>query len=292
MDIVTHGMMGVVAASPWVAERPEAAAAFIGGSVLPDLDALSRLFGKRVFLRAHQTYSHAIPVIAAVGAATAWATGLPGVGLGLALGMLFHGLLDATNTYGITLLAPFTRRRFCTEWVFFIDATVVVLTTAALAAVLAAWPEPGWKVQAAWGAALALYWTAKALLRRRARRLGPPGAIALLPSALVPWEYFGCAPDVDAVRTWRVSALGGRLLDDRRVPIHDAAWMAKIADVPEVRLMRSLSPAYHVVEAVDDPGGARLLLRDLRTRNFGARFGEIRLRVDPAGAVREVDFHV
>ena len=292
MDIVTHGMMGVVVASPWAATRPEAAAAFMLGSVLPDLDAFSRVFGKRVFLKAHQTYSHAIPVIAAIGAATSLASGVPGAGLGLALGMLFHGLLDATNTYGNTLLAPFTRRRYCTEWVFFIDATVIVLTIAALGWVLRGWPEPGWKVQAAYGAFLLAYWVLKALLRRRAARLGPPGALALLPSALVPWEYFGCAKDVDSLRTWRINALSGALIDDRRVAVLDGPWLGKILDVPEVRLMRELSPAYHVTEAVEEPAGTRLTCRDLRTRNFGARFGEIRLLVDPSGVARDVEFHV
>ncbi len=292
MDIVTHGMMGVVVASPWASERPEAAAAFMFGSVLPDLDALSRLFGKRAFLRAHQTWSHAIPVMAAIGAATALATGLPGAGLGLALGMLFHGLLDATNTYGITLLAPFTRRRYCAEWVFFIDATVAALTIAALAWVLSRWPEPGWKVQAAYTALLALYWSGKALLRRRAARLGPPGPLALLPSALLPWEYFGCARELDVLRTWRINALSGALKDERRVPILDGLWLDRIGGVPELRLMREVSPAYHVVAAEVEAAGTRLTCRDLRTRNFGARFGEIRLLVDPAGAVKDVEFHV
>jgi len=57
VDIVTHAMMGLVAASPFAGERPEAAAAFAAGSVLPDLDALSRVFGKRAFLACHQTWS-------------------------------------------------------------------------------------------------------------------------------------------------------------------------------------------------------------------------------------------
>lgn len=56
--------------------------------------------------------------------------------------------------------------------------------------------------------------------------------------------------------------------------------------------MRELSPAYPVVEVEEGPEGARLLLRDLRSRNIGARFGEIRLRVDPSGSVRDLDFRV
>ncbi len=130
MDIVTHAMMGTIAASPFLESHPEAATAFVFGSVLPDLDVLSRLFGRRAFLRYHQTTSHALPVIAAIGLVGCvglwlWGSAYPYAALALALGMAFHSLLDWTNTYGITLLAPFTRRRFCREWVFFIDGVVL-----------------------------------------------------------------------------------------------------------------------------------------------------------------------
>jgi hypothetical protein len=52
--------------------------------------------------------------------------------------------------------------------------------------------------------------------------------------------------------------------------------------------MRELSPAYHVVSA----DGTDLVCRDLRTRNFGTRFGELHLRMDGAGGPRVVAFHV
>jgi membrane-bound metal-dependent hydrolase YbcI (DUF457 family) len=138
MDIVTHGMMGVVIAAPFMTDYPEASIAFMMGSVAPDLDAMSRIAGRRRFLKFHQTYSHAFPVIAAIAAAAyvvSAALGFPGlhVALGLASGMCFHSVLDFSNTYGITLLAPFSNKRFCREWVFFIDLPVIAVTVAALA---------------------------------------------------------------------------------------------------------------------------------------------------------------
>lgn len=133
MDVVTHGLMGIIVASPFLAEHPLPAACFMMGSVLPDLDAFSRVMGKRRFLQVHQTYSHALPVIAIVGAVfwavlAATGTSSPRAAAALALGMIFHSLFDVTNTYGIRLLAPFSSRRFCTEWVFFIDSVVVAAT--------------------------------------------------------------------------------------------------------------------------------------------------------------------
>jgi inner membrane protein len=106
MDIVTHAGIGLVAASPFLAERPELAVGIVAGSVLPDLDALRRLRDKTAFLRAHQTWSHALPVQLTFSAGAAFIAALLGwrsieVGMGLVAGFLGHSLLDLTNTYGV-----------------------------------------------------------------------------------------------------------------------------------------------------------------------------------------------
>lgn len=304
MDIVTHGMMGVIAVSPFLGSHPAAAAGFMLGCVLPDLDALSRVFGRRAFLRAHQTWSHALPVIALIGAVVEAGVRLAGgdwawLGVWLAAGMAFHSLLDVTNTYGITLFAPFSRKRYCREWVFFIDAVVCAATIPALGWVVYAvnWGDgdPGWVVAAVWGAAMAAYWLGKIALRARAARLAPAGTLALLPSALIPWEFFGTATvdgDEAQVRTFRLSALSGSLTDDVRVAVIHGRLAEHLAALPEVQVMRDLSPAYHLVEATEIEGGTRVRCADLRTRNFGAKFGALEATVSPEGAVRDVVFHV
>lgn len=300
MDIVTHGMMGVIAASPFMAEQPVAASLFMLGSVAPDLDAFSRVLGKRAFLKIHQTYSHAIPVIAAVGV-LCWAVlrvariDAPLGPVALALGMLFHSALDVTNTYGIRLFAPFSPRRYCTEWVFFIDAVVVAATIPAFGWVAWSLLQTGLvgpAVPAAYGAAMAAYWTAKVLLRRRAAALGSSGTLALLPSALVPWRYYGCVRDGAQVRLYSINALTGAMADERRVEIHDDAWLDRIREIPEVRVMRELSPAYHVVSVVPGADGTAIVCRDLRTRNFNTSFGQLDLLLDAAGTPQRVTFHV
>ena len=43
MDIVTHAAMGTILAAPFIAGSPEAASAFLLGSVAPDLDAPGRV---------------------------------------------------------------------------------------------------------------------------------------------------------------------------------------------------------------------------------------------------------
>ena len=300
MDIVTHAMMGAVTASAIAEEQPVAAAAFVLGSVLPDLDALSRCFGKRAFLRFHQTQSHGLPNALFAGGllwilvqALDWYA--PWAAVGLALGMIFHSALDYTNTYGITLFAPFSRRRFCTEWVFFIDAVVIVASVAAL---LGVWQhqqrygELGYGVQLVYGTAMLGYWSVKVALRRRGLRLSPPGTLSLLPSALVPWHYFGCARQGESIAVFRVDVLGGRIFEEERAAILDARYEAALAGVPEFTTMQCLSPAYHAVESQTSAEGTKLICRDLRTRNFRTRFGQLDLLIDARSVVQRVEFHV
>src|SRR6476646_7976597 len=88
MDIVTHAGIGLIAAAPFIGSRPELALGVVAGSVLLDTDALARLFGKQAFLRAHQTWTHALPI--QVGFSTlagfiAGAFGVSGIEAGLGL---------------------------------------------------------------------------------------------------------------------------------------------------------------------------------------------------------------
>lgn len=292
MDIVTHAAMGVVLAVPFLDSHPAAAACFVFGAVLPDLDALSRVLGKRAFLCWHQTYTHSLPLIAVV-ALAAWpvlrAAGVsdPWAAPALGIGMTLHALLDVTNTYGITLLAPFSKRRFSLEWVFFIDAFVLVATAVALTLVLRALAGGTGtaSVAAAYAAVLLAYWATKALLRRRAARHGPPGTLSLVPSALVSWRFLGCARVGEEVTTFRLNAVTGELGDERRHAVQDGRVGALLAELPEFRVMRDLSPAYHVVDSVADDEGTSVVCRDLRTRNFGGRFGMLSVRLDRDGRI-------
>ncbi len=242
MDIVTHGMMGVVIAAPFMADYPEASIAFMMGSAAPDLDAMSRIAGRRSFLKFHQTYSHAFPVIAAIAAAAyvvSAALGFPGhhVALGLALGMCFHSVLDFSNTYGITLLAPFSDKRFCREWVFFIDLPVIAVTVAALYVIyseLARAKMPGLGLAYAYVAFLFVYWMVRIVLRRRAGRLAPEGTVSLLPTAFIPWKFIGARPLDGEVHLFDSSAVRGRLSRETLQKIHDGPYATILEGDPGI----------------------------------------------------------
>lgn len=301
MDIVTHAMTGLVLAAPLAPTMPAAATAFVFGSVVPDLDAFSRCFGKRAFLRSHQTLSHSVPVIGLVTLAVglvlmalqspeAWPAAL-----GLGLGMLGHVAMDVSNTYGVALAAPFTWRRWCLSWVFFIDATVVVAASAALLATVFLFTEPDparWLPAIAFAGFLVLYWPLRAMLYYRARRRSPPGTRGLVPSELRPWRFLGYAMEPDQATLFHLDASTGKVSQRHQRPLLDERYAEHLERVPEHRLMRELSRAYHVVRAEPAEGGTRITCADLRTRNFGGRFGTLELVLDRDGQVREKTFHV
>lgn len=299
MDIFTHAGVGIIAAAPFLDSQPELAIGIIAGSVIPDLDALARLFGKRAFLRAHQTWSHAIPVqllSAVIAGFVGQRLGFNGTMLacGLFAGLVVHTLLDFTNTLGVTLVAPFSPRRYCLEWVFFIDAVVVLLTGTFAGITIARFFTAGevpLRYAVTFFTVLASYVAVKARLRYRAGSMAPE-AVSILPSSLWPWRFFGVARHEDRITVFEINALTGQRHSVRELQTLDDQYAPVLANIPEVQLMRGLSPAYHVVTAIKTDAGEWVHCRDLRTRNFATTFGDIEVRLDPQRSIKEVRFHV
>ncbi len=298
MDIVTHAAMGAVIAYPMMPTHPLAAAGFMVGSVLPDLDALSRLFGKRAFLQWHQTFTHAIPLIV-VGTLVGYFTaGLCSsewqeAALALGTGMLFHTLLDYTNTFGVTLFFPFSKRRICRNWVFFIDAFVILLTFCA--AVLIWSPISYWAIDnvvLCYILALLIYWALKIILKREAFKLRDVETISLVPSALVPWIFFGCRQSKGNIQTFSINLITRRQIPLKCYQILDEQYSSILDSVPEYRTMCTLTPAYHVVAAVSEGDQTRITCRDLRISNFNTCFGQLDLVLDDTGQIQKKNFLV
>jgi membrane-bound metal-dependent hydrolase YbcI (DUF457 family) len=299
MDIVTHAMMGVIIASPLVPAAPLTAGCFMLGSVLPDLDVICRCFGKKAFMLCHQTYSHAFftILIATILAKFAISSSFnePWAAPALGAGMLLHSLTDATNTYGIALYLPFSRKRFCLEWVFFIDAIVILVSVICAGLVARKWMKSEFStapIAGFYAAFLAAYWSVKFLLRRQARARCPDGTLSLLPSSLLPWQFFGCCRSGNEVRLFKVNLLKPAIQNERAIQVLDEEFALKLSEISEFRVMRDLSAAYHVIEARKDAEKTQIRCRDLRTRNFKTRFGGLDVTLNSKGAVVEVQFHV
>jgi membrane-bound metal-dependent hydrolase YbcI (DUF457 family) len=299
MDIVTHAGIGLIAAIPVLDSHPELALGLVAGSVLPDLDALSRIFGKRAFLRSHQTWSHALPVHAVVSTLAGFSVQMCGgdgllLGSGLFAGLTIHALLDFSNTLGVTLFAPFSRKRLCLEWVFFIDAFVLLLTLSAAALTLWLFYRNGDVPVGCAGiffGAIVVYFGTKGMLRRRAAVIVPE-AMTIMPSALWPWRFFGVTEAGSCIRSVEINAITERRRTIADQVVLDATHAGFLANIPEFMLMRELSPAYHVVSTTKTETGEIVACRDLRTRNFKTTFGDLEVLLDTNKRVVRTTFHV
>lgn len=311
MDIVTHATAGVALAAPFVLDHPIPAACFVAGSVFPDLDAFSRVGGKMAFLKWHQSITHSIVGIAvAIGVCAGllliFGEFLVLAPVALGAGMLLHSLLDLSNTFGITILYPFNRKRISLEWVFFVDAVWCVVGLAGCAVGL--WSILNERIELTiWSGSLTagilvLYDVVKWQLRRYGLKLSPPGTISLIPSALLPWQFFGCIDDGKHAAVFKLN-LFDRKPEVEEIPIFDHEYADILEQLAEYRLMRELVPTYHVTQ-VEEEGGQRsedggqstgsfvkLTCRDLRTRNFGGKFGTLELTIGN-GEIGGVVFHV
>lgn len=95
-----------------------------------------------------------------------------------------------------------------------------------------------------------------------------------------------------SISLFRVSGITGARSRVGEVPVMDDAFVGTLQQLPEFRLMREVSPEYHVVEALSENGGVRLLCRDMRMRNFGTRFGDLEVWLDSKRQVARSRFYV
>ena len=301
MDIVTHAMMGLVGASPAFQTHPIGAVAFVFGSVAPDLDAFSRVFGKNAFMRFHQTYSHSLPIILCT-LNLIWAIAkLLGVDLseilfGLGCGMFFHSLLDVSNTYGIKLFAPFSNKRYSLEWVFFIDLSVIAFTGGLL--VWLVWilrVDPGsssvFQIGTIFWVGVTIYWSLKSILKKRSMKVGDDSL--LVPCAFFPWRFFGSRQvDQRHVELFLVNAITRKQSNTKVVEVDTSRFANLLETIPEFQTMQNLSPMFHLVNIAETGQGMVLTCNDLRTRNFNTTFGQIKIELSDETTIRKVQWRV
>ena len=138
---------------------------------------------------------------------------------------------------------------------------------------------------------LTVYVLGKGILRRRGGGFCPQ-AKSLVPSALVPWRFFATERQERTILLFRVNAITGARSTVGEVPVLDHSFASALDGLPEFRLMRELSPEYHVVGASSDGQGTCVLCRDMRMRNFGTRFGDLEVWLDSNHQITRNRFYV
>lgn len=286
MDITHHALIGGAGMLALGAQGQELAGlGFLAGSVFPDLDVVFMAAGKRFYLKRHQGPTHSLPLAPVYAAALAIVPALQ-IGfdwrlyLGLLAGLCIHVLLDLSNTFGIQLLWPITRRRFCFDAVFFIDAIAWGLTLGFYALVYLDVAAPG-KAALGYAALFAAYVCAKLLLQRRVKkRLGVDIAI---PSALNPFGFFLFTRRDGRLETATYNALTNRTSNVRTFTeaAPDVIELARSSEI--FRDMQSILRALHVTRVEKERAETVMVAQDMAVRNFGGKFGRTELRFDSGG---------
>ncbi|MFC1589707.1 metal-dependent hydrolase [Pseudomonadota bacterium] len=292
MDIVHHALIGGAGMLMAVAQdQPLAGLAFVAGSVFPDLDVIFMVFGKRFYLKHHQGITHSI-VLAPLYALLLSALLLLPLGewwqmevyLAALAGLVIHVLLDWFNTYRIALLAPFVKKRYSLDAVFFIDSVALALTALfyALYAVdqldIAIWLYP---------AGFSIYFLAKLAYQRRIRR--QLQALFAIPSSFNPFEFYVLTEDEQGLFAYIYNGLTG----NRKKQIR---YSAEAEDIRTLVLtsrvyqdMKHITRAFHITDVDKTRSGVRIQANDIAVRNFGGKFARTTLEFDNNGKlIREV----
>lgn len=290
MDILHHAAIGFAGSMALASlDQPLAAAIFFGASILPDLDLIFILKGKRAYLKAHQTITHSLPIAAVLSFGIAYITMISfGIQQGIYAALSFftsisiHVLLDASNTLGTRLMWP-SKRRFKLDATFFIDALSWSLTGGALAALYlteAAWPFAFYVIL------MITQILMRAHLSQKAR--DDSGYPIAIPDPLLPWAYTLTRIEPDGSTSLARWSLFSGLThhSNTNVPSNLAKELALKS--PAVLDMSTFARALVITqEDKTKDGQTRVILRDISMRRLGGRYGEITLLKNEEGEVVE-----
>lgn len=137
MDPISHGIVGLglysLVHTPTLSST--ACLGAIIGSISPDFDIIARIKGDYVYLNHHRVETHSIPGLGIIAGITAMAISLIykessffEVFLWTFLGGLSHVILDYFNSYGVTLLYPFSKKKYSLNLLMIYDPILLFLS--------------------------------------------------------------------------------------------------------------------------------------------------------------------
>jgi membrane-bound metal-dependent hydrolase YbcI (DUF457 family) len=287
MDIVHHMFIGCAGFVISTGTGHEVAgAAFVAGSVLPDLDVAFMAFGKRFYLQNHQGITHSLlaaPLYAAIIICLPllWLLDLQWqwpVFFAALSGLCIHICLDLFNTFRIQLFAPFIKQRYSFDAVFFIDSVAIFMT--ALFYFLHTYLVL--EISMLWYPfAFASYFFAKWRLRIKVQsELACDFAI---PSALNPFEFYVLTRQDERLKGCIFNAMTKRKKGEVDYPIVDQKYLDLANKSQTFSDMLGITRAFYITEIIETEESTQLIAQDLAVRNFGGHFAKTTLMFNKQG---------
>ena len=268
MDNATHTLTGLMLARIGLNRvAPQATAALLLSSNLPDADILYTLGGAWNYLHYHRHWTHGLPMVPVMALlnvlllwlfgrvvrtwkpafAEKWKTGWGWTYLISVLGLVIHVLYDATNSYGVRAALPISADWYSLDLFFVVDPVILALLLLAIVAPAISGmvsSEIGGKKTTGRGwAVFALvlilaYGGCRAMLRERAlsileSHIYPQGAaqrIEAWPTAFSPWTWIGY---VETAQSW------GRYTLDLNAPFDTASGSIAYRPVPHSAITKA-----------------------------------------------------
>jgi membrane-bound metal-dependent hydrolase YbcI (DUF457 family) len=295
VDIVHHSVIGFGGAL--VAQQlgsVDAAAGFLIGSLLPDLDVVFMALGKSRYLRLHQSVTHSIFVLPflAMGVGFLMTSGFDAswmaVGLGCFLGSLVHVAFDMLNSFGVRATWP-SPRRYSVDAFFFVD--VYVFAASGLA-VWALWSDsPALPVCLAWSSFLAFYCSLKTWWRSKI--IQESRAVTAIPSGISPLFYY-LTRDVSGVgvEVGYCRGFNRKIVWEVTTPFIADDVMAELRAGPVFKDLEEALKLFRPISLEVDAEGnvTSVVSRCVAVRNFKNRYGEIKSTLVDGKLVDEVAF--
>jgi inner membrane protein len=284
MDIVHHG---VIAAAGMVALTVEGhvgpGVAFAAASVLPDADVAMMALGKRAYLKNHQAATHSIPFLIIMALALGYLLQVEqtfawNVPIAAFIGLLLHILLDLSNTYGIAVFWPISKKRFSLDAIFFIDTVAWGMTVSL--SVLA------YLLKASWVFYLLLpfmflYVVFKYFLRLRVKsRLK---CDYIIPEAFNPFGFFVVKSSPGSAASYWYNALTGKESHRLDFPAPDALTLELAGKSQLYKDMQKVARCLYITDVQQTQDGTKVIASDIAVRNFGGKFARTTLKFNQQG---------
>ena len=289
MDIIHHSLIGGVGAVILSSAGYEiAAAAFVAGSILPDLDVCFMVLGKRFYLQNHQGITHSLflapiyavlliclPLLWLLNLSWQWPVFLAALG-----GLIIHITLDLSNTFRIQIFAPFIKSRYSLDAVFFIDS-VTLFMTAMFYLLHLNYEE---KINMLWyPSVFVCYVLVKWMLHYKVKqKLLCNFAI---PSALNPFEFYILEITNEKLEGYIFNSLTNKKRKKvGYLPVgNEYLELAKQSQI--FKDMAGISRAFYITEINRSEDSFELVAQDLAVRNFGGRFAKTKIIFNKQGKI-------